>query len=92
MSKKEILKQNYLNKLRDSLYEKYYYRNRSVSIQCKRNVIYFNVRTKSVNLDYINDFINSIDKIELQSIFKKEMSIVVEVREKQKYTRKPVTI
>ena len=74
----EILKKQCLNKLRDDLREKYYYTNRAVKIYRLNNNIFFNLKTRAVNINYIKDFISTIDKNYIDKIFKKNMNFIIQ--------------
>lgn len=73
----EILKKQCLNKLRDDLREKYYYTNRAVKIYRSNTNIFFNLKTRAVNINYIKDFISTIDKNYINKIFKKDMNFII---------------
>ena len=80
----EMTKLQLINELRDSLREKYYYNNRQVRIFRKADDIIFSIKTCAVNVSYIRDFINTLDINYINTIFKKNMNIVI-----QYYKRKP---
>lgn len=89
MSKQEILKRQYLNFLRDLLYDRLHYSNRQVRISYHNGVITFTIKTLAVNLDYINEFVASLDKNEAKTFFNDEEIIfnVKDVEKKKKRKR-----
>lgn len=74
----EIAKLQLINELRNLLREKYYYSNRQVRIFRKANDIVFSIKTCVVNASYIQDFINTLDINYINTIFKKNMNIVIQ--------------
>ena len=47
------------DKIKLDLYNQYYYTNRNVSFQFYKDYININIKTPIVNINYINNFINS---------------------------------
>ena len=74
-----ILQKQYLDKLKDDLREKYYYTNRVVKIYKSSNNISFYLKTRAVNINYIQDFISTIDKTYVNNIFKQTINFVIKL-------------
>lgn len=74
----EILRKQCINKLKDDLRETYYYTNRAVKIYRSNNNIFFSLKTCAVNINYIKDFISTIDKNYVNRIFKKDMNFIIQ--------------
>jgi len=74
----EILKKQCIDKLKSDLQEKYYYTNRVVKIYKSHNNIFFKLKTPAVNINYIRDFISTIDKIYINNIFKQTINFVIQ--------------
>ena len=78
-SMNEIIRWQYIEKLKDDLRKKYYYSNRVVKIYKIKNNIYFRIKTRAVNINYIYDFISTLDKNYANQIFNQNINFIVQL-------------